>query len=293
MVGRLTTILFSTAPIAGIFVYIYRMDRNRESRAALAWTFILGFLGIIPVLILALLLAPLGLGAHSAFTLTLFAAFALAAIPEETAKLLVIRLFCANRRSFDEPMDGLVYGATAALGFGVLEHVMYIATSGWAVGPLRAFLCIPAHAALGAIIGYSVSRRMFIPESRAKTWRGWAAAVLLHGLYDAFWMFPDYAAAMGTASLFWSELGPILAVAVNVGLIVWAIRAFRRERARQDLAAAGGSSTVFEAPPLRVEQLRSTFGPSQTGGQDVSQSECGGTDINNETTTSSDRPTLP
>ena len=258
MVERLATILFSAAPIVGIFVYVYRMDRNRESRSALAWTFLLGFLCVVPVLILALVLAPLGLGARSALTMTLFAAFMLAAIPEETAKLLVIRLYCANHRSFDEPMDGLVYGATAALGFAVLEHLMYITTHGLAVGPLRAFLCVPTHAALGAIIGYSVSRHAFVSESRARTWKGWAMAVLLHGLYDAFWMYSNYRTATERPSPVWSELGPILAVALNVGLIVWSIRAFRRERAAQDLAADGGPPTVGAGRPSRVEHLRSS-----------------------------------
>lgn len=255
MVEHLATILWSVVPIVVLFVYIYRMDRNRESRVTLAWTFVLGFLGIIPVFILTLLFAPLAWTVHSPVAMTLFSAFALAAIPEETAKLLIIRWFCATRRAFDEPMDGLVYGATAALGFAVLEHIMFVSAQGWSVGPLRAFLCVPGHAAMGAIIGYSIARRMFVPGSRARTWMGWAVAVLIHGMYDAFWMFPDYAAAAGTPSPLWNELGPILAVVVDIGLIVWAIHAFRRERRAQDLAADGGRATSTNPFRSRVERL--------------------------------------
>ncbi len=268
MVEHLATILLSVAPIVALFVYVYRMDRNRESRATLAWTFVLGFLGIIPVFVLTLLLAPFAWTIRSVLAMTVFSAFFLAAIPEEAAKLLIIRWFCATRRAFDEPMDGLVYGATAALGFGVLEHIMFVSAQGWSVAPLRAFLCVPGHAALGAIIGYSIARRMFVPESRARTWKGWAVAVLIHGLYDAFWMFPDYAAYAGTPSPLWTELGPILAIAVDVGLFVWAIRAFRRERAAQDLAADGGRSASTEAFRSRVERLHE-HDPSSEAAQHV------------------------
>jgi len=287
MVERMVTILLSALPIVAIFIYVYRMDRNRESRSALAWTFLLGFLCIVPVLILALVLAPLGLGAQSALAMTLFVAFMLAAVPEETAKLLVIRLYCAHHRSFDEPMDGLVYGATAALGFAVLEHLMYITTNGLAVGPFRAFLCVPAHAALGAIIGYSISRRAFVPETRARTWKGWAAAVLLHGLYDAFWLYPNYRAATGSPSPVWKELGPILAVALTIGLIAWSVRTFRREREAQDLAADGGPPTTVAGPLPRVERLRSTdIAPRAAATEGTPEGERGETTVDDVATSS-------
>ena len=41
-------------------------------------------------------------------------------------KFLIILFYCSRLDEFDEPMDGLVYGATAALGFAMAENFDYV-----------------------------------------------------------------------------------------------------------------------------------------------------------------------
>ena len=58
-------------------------------------------------------------------------------------------------------MDGLVYGATAALGFAMAENFDYVGNAAdfgttWQdVAWIRAFLTAPMHAACGIFIGFS------------------------------------------------------------------------------------------------------------------------------------------
>jgi RsiW-degrading membrane proteinase PrsW (M82 family) len=178
-------IVFTVLPIVVLLRYFYTRDVCREPRAALVKTFLLGLLVTIPAVPILLglseILPLLSLGPLLA---ALYDAFVVAAIPEELLKLLVIVLYCARRVSFDEPMDGVVYGATAALGFAALENVLYVAGGGLTAALVRSVTAVPMHAMMGAVLGYYVARARFGGGRRIDIWKGWGIAVLMHGLYD-------------------------------------------------------------------------------------------------------------
>ena len=48
------------------------------------------------------------------------------ALPEEAVKILVIVAVSARRRPFADPMDTVVYGAAAGLGFAAYENLAYL-----------------------------------------------------------------------------------------------------------------------------------------------------------------------
>jgi RsiW-degrading membrane proteinase PrsW (M82 family) len=48
------------------------------------------------------------------------------AAPEEIVKILVIVAVSARRRPFADPMDTVVYGAAAGLGFAAYENLAYL-----------------------------------------------------------------------------------------------------------------------------------------------------------------------
>ncbi len=128
----------------------------------------------------------------------------LVGVPEEGAKLLAT-LYATRRRAFDEPVDGVVYGAVSALGFAAAENIVYFA-SGRASATLivgRAFTAIPVHVFLSGLWGYALGARLVRPKTRVLPW--FLAAALLHGAYDA---------AMST------EGGFAFGMAIVVGLAV-------------------------------------------------------------------------
>ena len=78
------------------------------------------------------------------------------ALPEEAVKILVIVAVSARRRAFADPMDTVVYGAAAGLGFAAYENLAYLEqhTEMWrALAALRSVLTVPFHGALGIIAG--------------------------------------------------------------------------------------------------------------------------------------------
>jgi RsiW-degrading membrane proteinase PrsW (M82 family) len=178
-------IVFTVLPIVALLRYFYTRDMCREPRVALAKTFLLGLLVTIPAVPLSLgLSAILPLFSPGPLLAALYDAFIVAAVPEELLKLLVVALYCARRASFDEPMDGVVYGATAALGFAALENVLYVAGGGLTAALVRSVTAVPMHAMMGAVLGYYVARARFEGGRRINTWKGLGIAVLMHGLYD-------------------------------------------------------------------------------------------------------------
>jgi protease PrsW len=78
------------------------------------------------------------------------------AAPEEIVKILVIVAVSARRRPFADPMDTVVYGAAAGLGFAAYENLAYLLQHQeiWrSLAALRSVLTVPFHGSLGIIAG--------------------------------------------------------------------------------------------------------------------------------------------
>jgi RsiW-degrading membrane proteinase PrsW (M82 family) len=79
-----------------------------------------------------------------------------AAAPEEIVKILVIVAVSTRRRPFADPMDTVLYGAAAGLGFAAYENLAYLVQHAemWrSLAALRSVLTVPFHGALGVIAG--------------------------------------------------------------------------------------------------------------------------------------------
>jgi RsiW-degrading membrane proteinase PrsW (M82 family) len=85
-------------------------------------------------------------------------------ISEEFWKFLATLRLVRKLPEFDEPLDGMIYGMTVALGFAALENIEYIVRFGPGVLLARSLLSIPIHLACGAIWGYGLARAKFISK---------------------------------------------------------------------------------------------------------------------------------
>jgi RsiW-degrading membrane proteinase PrsW (M82 family) len=177
------------------------------------------------------------------------AAMLIAAIPEETAKIAIIAAVALRSRDFDEPMDGVVYGAAVGLGFAAAENIFYLAGSGtgWeSLAILRGLLTVPFHGALGAIAGAYLARARFsgvLGAHRNIRWHrlrmyvlAWLVPVVLHSLFDGLAMWQQKAAADAADTT--AGAAEILALAlvmlvVGLGAMVFAVRLARRIAHRQ------------------------------------------------------------
>jgi RsiW-degrading membrane proteinase PrsW (M82 family) len=146
----------AVAPALLILWLVIAAD-ERPGPPAKVWTaFFLGaasisLLGVARAPFMSILAAPenlwVGQVLHSVFGV---------ALPEETVKILVIVAISARRRPFADPMDTVIYGAAAGLGFAAYENLAYLVQHAdmWrSLAALRSVLTVPFHGALGVIAG--------------------------------------------------------------------------------------------------------------------------------------------
>lgn len=108
-------------------------------------------------------------------------------ITEETAKALAAIILTRKLADFDEPVDGIIYGMTVALGFAAFENVQYMMASSYRVIFARHFLAVPLHITCGAIWGYGLALNKYKlkrPSNLKNLFPYIAAAAFLHGIYD-------------------------------------------------------------------------------------------------------------
>jgi RsiW-degrading membrane proteinase PrsW (M82 family) len=155
---------------------------ERPGPPAKVWTAF--FLGAASISLLALVRAPfmsvltapenpwLAQGLHSLFGV---------ALPEETVKILVIAMVSAWRKPFTDPMDTVVYGAAAGLGFAAYENLSYLiqhADMWQSLAMLRSVLTVPFHGALGIIAGaYLAIARSGTALGAHRHHRDWARVI--------------------------------------------------------------------------------------------------------------------
>lgn len=191
----LLQILLALIPALVLIFYVVWRDRlHPEPGGQLVKAFFMGFLTIPLALLFAsligqifMLLPPIeGVGA------LLVTSLMQAAIPEESAKLLILWLFLRRCRHFDEHMDGIVYAVCVGMGFATVENILYVTDSGpqflkvLSVGLSRAFLAIPGHFAFAVIMGYFYSLASFKGKQTHRKYMlmAWGFPVLAHALYD-------------------------------------------------------------------------------------------------------------
>lgn len=183
-------LLLSLAIAPGLAIalfFIYRDLHNREPARDLFFTFVLGMLSIIPALFIEL---ALDLLKQPSVVGTLVSAYLFVALVEEGCKFAVLRGYSFPRRSFDEPLDGIIYSVMVSMGFATVENILYVVfdeQSPVQTGVMRMFTAVPAHATFAIIMGYYVGKAKFDAPRRGRLLlTGLLLATLAHGTYDAF-----------------------------------------------------------------------------------------------------------
>lgn len=107
----------------------------------------------------------------------------LSAVTEESFKMLATSSAMAEP-PFDEPMDGLVYAVTAALGFAYAENLTYALGFGSGVAAWHMLVTTLAHALFSAPQGYALGKYYLLGRS---WWRsqGLLLSVFLHLAFNA------------------------------------------------------------------------------------------------------------
>ncbi|MCP4327521.1 MAG: PrsW family intramembrane metalloprotease [Alphaproteobacteria bacterium] len=227
-------------PVLVILWYVRHRDAFREPPRVVMATFLLGMVTVTPLLAAWFFIGRVLSDFSDPFVFAAAAAFLEAAIPEEALKFLVLYFYAARHDAFDEPMDGIVYGVAASLGFAGLENILYVSDGGWQVAIARALTAVPAHALDGVLMGFYVGLAHVMPARRSEFLaKALAVPILFHGLYDLPLMLlnRNEMAARGTEYLA-DQPWALAAIAVLVVEAVVARHLYRRFRLMQDRQVA-------------------------------------------------------
>lgn len=179
----LELLLVALAPAAFLLWFFYHKDRyHPEPLRLIGLTFSLGALSTIAAIAVESiglrLIHPKGV-AYSFLQI-----FIVVALVEELCKFAAVRAKAFNSPDFDEPMDGIVYGVSAALGFATVENLIYVLNYGLGTGIVRAFLAVPGHALFGAIMGFYLGQSKYLKKP-SLVYAAILVPTIFHGIYDS------------------------------------------------------------------------------------------------------------
>lgn len=254
MIGMILALIPLTIVFFGVF-FIDRWEPEPRSLVAfaIAWGAIASIgLALLVDLVLTLLFGQRGDG----LTAVIQAPFV-----EESAKGLgVFLVFLMARRTFDGPVDGIVYGALVGAGFAFTENIQYFAISLLEGGAgdltvtfvLRGLMSPFAHAMFTSVTGFAIglAARRGASAGRALGYGaiGLLGAMALHALWNGSSMIGNF-----------FVLYLVLQVPLFIGFIV-AIILLRKEEARLTFARLGDYATAGWFTPQEVSMLATPAG---------------------------------
>ena len=184
-------LLVTILPSIFIILFFVYSDKFKEPRGEIFRVFIYGILITIPAYFLNTYLDAFW---YNNFKVSeeLIGSFLTAAPVEEGLKLSILYFFVYKMKDFNEPIDGIVYGVTASLGFATLENFYYVylladyfQTSSMSLAVARSFSAVPAHAVFGVFMGYFFMRYSFIKKGD-NLFFAFTIPFVLHGCYNLF-----------------------------------------------------------------------------------------------------------
>ena len=193
-------------PAILLLYYIWRKDPYKEPVGWLAKAFLWGVAIVIPISVVETAIGAVlfGGGGPTSLVDTTVLSFAVAALPEESFKLLALWLVLRRNPYFDEHFDGIVYAVFVSLGFAAVENVGYVFTQDdWVTtAAMRALLAVPGHYAFAILMGYYYSVHHFVDRSRGVALRILLVPVVAHGIYDSLALGSSVAPWLGAIGFF-------------------------------------------------------------------------------------------
>ena len=171
------------APALALLSYFYlRKEISAEPSRLLLHTFIYGAILTFPILFIQHVFQE-----EQIFSSLFIHQAIVTSALEEFFKWLVLIVAIYKHVEFDDPYDGILYGASVALGFATVENILYLLNFGMDAAILRAILPVSSHALFGVLMGYYIGRAKFatLTKSRYEIFFALIAPLILHTIYNS------------------------------------------------------------------------------------------------------------
>ena len=183
----MSTLLITIVPSLLILLYFFLSDKFKEPKGTIALVFGLGVLICLPA---GIINEFMEVNFSNIFSERLLYSFLGPAWGEEILKFLILYTIVLKRNEFNEPMDGIVYGVVASLGFATYENYDYVfrLAETWNIDPAqmalwRSFSAVPMHGLNGCIMGFYFGKYAFTADKKYLV-LSLLTPFLLHGFYN-------------------------------------------------------------------------------------------------------------
>jgi protease PrsW len=220
---------------------VYSKDKyEREPKVLIAWLFVASIVAVVVAVLIEQGVRP-DLSA-SARGIVIVSALGVGLI-EEGSKFGLTFLLTRRSRNLNEPVDGMIYASTVALGFAAIETTMYIIriyhrvellgfspqvafhVAFHQVAPVRAFTGALGHMSWAGIVGYAYGNHVAGTGSRRDIGTMLLLAAVLHAAYDGL-------LALGAPTLAYAVLGVSIVLYIRRFRHALAISPFRTRQLR-------------------------------------------------------------
>lgn len=170
------------APALALLSYFYlRKEIAKEPSKLLLHSFIYGAILTFPILFIQHVIQE-----EEIFSsLFLHQALVTSAL-EEFFKWLILVIAIYKHVEFDDPYDGILYGASVALGFATVENILFLLNFGMNEAFIRALLPVSSHALFGVVMGYYLGRAKFSArKAKNEITYAFLASFVLHTIYNS------------------------------------------------------------------------------------------------------------
>lgn len=200
--GHLLILLIGLAPGLFWLWFFYRRDLEPEPIRLVAGSFLVGALVSLPAMWLQVNAAAAIRSTYpllSEQTGSIIDVTIIAPISEEILKFLATLMILRRIKEFDEPLDGIIYGVSVALGFATVENVGYLGKAYQTnlgvltvTAIIRAVLSVPGHALYACLWGYALGYARFSDEQHVSPLYplvGLGLAIIAHSLFNTAAVF--------------------------------------------------------------------------------------------------------
>jgi RsiW-degrading membrane proteinase PrsW (M82 family) len=243
----------SLVPALLLLAVVYFSDRRREPLWLVLVVFVLGGAGKVATTLLEARAAGwTGLDIHAQSmggAGSMLFLFGFVAPMREASK--VAAMWPAFRsKHFDEPIDGLVYAASAALGFAMIENAITLREHafGW-IWIFRTAIALPAHVFFACAWGYALGRAKRVKRPGAIFPFAWLVATGAHGLYVHLVYGRGPGALVGTIPL-------LLAMTIPIIFAIRDLRAREERSSRTSMLLERVSSLYVVSSPPSLRSVR-------------------------------------
>jgi len=210
MIFPFIAILFIALVPGAIWLFFFlREDAHPEPRSLIIYTFGMGMLASIPIIILQFAGEWLAMRVTSQIMVSILAL----ALIEEVFKWVAVYIAVGKHPEFDEPVDAMIYMITAALGLATIENffVLTHTVSSSGLSGLSGVIDVTALRFVGATLLHAVSSG-FVGYfwASGKLAKGIVIGTVIHGVFNYLILVFQVKHLLVVPTLFLAAVGFIL-----------------------------------------------------------------------------------